>query len=159
MRALAPKWVTGLLSSTPNVKVVTAGVGKTGSKPMRLDGPRAVWRTSFTVISMISTTGYVNADEIAGLGLPVLFFAVLIIIGGTTGSTAGGMKFLRAAVLFKQAKRELARLSHPHGVLPLALGEQRLGRGEQIALAALCGRGGRCVLRHRVCLDRAERKR
>ncbi len=91
-----------------------------------LDGPRDLWHTGFTVISMISTTGYVNSDEIAGLGLPVLFFAVLIIIGGTTGSTAGGLKLMRLSILLKQALRELRRLSHPHGVVGFKFGRQRL---------------------------------
>ena len=43
----------------------------------------------------------------------------LMLIGGATGSTAGGMRLMRLIVFFKLAGRELSRLSYPHGVVPL----------------------------------------
>ena len=45
---------------------------------------------------------------------------------GATGSTTGGVRLMRIAVLFKQAQRELLRLSFPHGVRPLRLGKLRI---------------------------------
>ena len=47
---------------------------------------------------------------------------MLILIGGCTGSTAGGIKLMRMAILLKQGGGELYRLCYPHGVLRLRYG-------------------------------------
>jgi trk system potassium uptake protein len=70
----------------------------------------------FTAISMISTTGFIS-DSAAVFPLsPALLIMPLVLLGGTTGSTSGGIKMLRLHVLFMHSRREFSRLSHPHGV-------------------------------------------
>ena len=84
----------------------------------------------FMAVSALTTTGFGNGQPGAG-GLiapalaPILIIG-LVLVGGATGSTTGGMRLMRVAVLFKQAQRELLRLSHPHGVRPLRLGKIRV---------------------------------
>ena len=56
---------------------------------------------------------------------PILIIG-LVLVGGATGSTSGGIRLMRVAVLFKQAQRELLRLSHPHGIRLLRLGKVRV---------------------------------
>jgi trk system potassium uptake protein TrkH len=79
----------------------------------------------FTVVSMITSTGFVTADySIWPLFLP--FFLILIgFIGGCGGSTAGGMKVMRILILFKLINREFKRLLHPHGVFYIRLNEHK----------------------------------
>lgn len=93
----------------------------TGSAIVALD-----FETVFLVVSAVTTSGFVIPGvETWSLISPVLIIGVLL-AGGCTASTSGGMRLLRIAVLFKQARRELYRLNHPHGVLPLRLGDRRI---------------------------------
>ncbi len=81
----------------------------------------------FVIVSMLSTTGYVSTYDLSSLGYPVVLVAFLVMVGGATGSTAGGLKLLRIAVLIKQSIRELRRLTHLHVVVGVRFGRQRLG--------------------------------
>jgi trk system potassium uptake protein TrkH len=80
----------------------------------------------FTAISMISTTGFISDDAAIFPLSPALLIMPLILLGGTTGSTSGGIKMLRLQVLFMHSKREFARLSHPHGVTSTSYRGRRL---------------------------------
>ena len=78
----------------------------------------------FSTISMISTTGFVNQLVTPWPAmLPVLFLA-LVFIGGSSGSTAGGIKLMRLYMAIRQGRRELERLAHPHGVVRIHYGGQ-----------------------------------
>ncbi|MDP1709089.1 MAG: TrkH family potassium uptake protein [Gammaproteobacteria bacterium] len=75
----------------------------------------------FQVVSMVTTTGYVSADY--GAWPPVLgaLLMVLAFVGGSAGSTSGGIKVVRAVLLFKQTLCEIRRLMHPSALVPLKL--------------------------------------
>lgn len=78
----------------------------------------------FATLSMISTTGFVNQLVAPWPAmLPVLFLA-LVFIGGSSGSTAGGVKLMRLFMAVRQGRRELERLAHPHGVVRIHYGGQ-----------------------------------
>ena len=79
--------------------------------------------TSFQVVSLMSTTGFATADFLLWGYLPQALLLSLMVVGGSAGSTAGGVKCIRILLLFKQAKRELHRLIHPRGVIPLKIGK------------------------------------
>ncbi len=75
----------------------------------------------FQIVSIITTTGFVSADYTAwSTGLTMLFF-VLLFLGASAGSTAGGIKFIRHLVFFKNSFLEFKRLLHPRAVIPLKL--------------------------------------
>jgi trk/ktr system potassium uptake protein len=91
-----------------------------------LDGARhslagALRYASFTVASVITSTGF-GIDDFSGWPsmLPVLLIFISF-IGGCAGSTAGGMKVVRFIVLGKQVAIELERLVHPSQVMALKL--------------------------------------
>jgi trk system potassium uptake protein len=67
----------------------------------------------FTIASVMSTTGFstVNYASWSHGALAVIFLAMLI--GGNTGSTAGGIKIIRYVVIFKTLFSELKRVVHP----------------------------------------------
>lgn len=82
---------------------------------------RALRPAVFDVVSSLTTTGYAaggTTTDTLPVIVPVLLMG-LMLIGGATGSTAGGMRLLRLVVFFKLAGRELSRLSYPHGVVRL----------------------------------------
>ena len=71
---------------------------------------------AFQVASILTTTGYASADFNLWPGLSRTMIFILLFIGGCAGSTAGGLKISRVAILFKCARRELRRLLHPRSV-------------------------------------------
>jgi len=82
----------------------------------------------FSAASLLSTTGTTTTLLPEGSAFPAILVIGLVLVGGAAASTAGGVKLFRVAILFKQARRELARLVHPHGVLPLKIGQQVVGQ-------------------------------
>lgn len=82
------------------------------------DTARAV---AFQVASVISTTGFMSQDYLTWKPASQLVVLSLFLIGGCSGSTAGGIKVIRWSVLFKQLRNDILRLLHPHGVFTLRI--------------------------------------
>ncbi|MEN6641583.1 MAG: TrkH family potassium uptake protein [Armatimonadia bacterium] len=83
------------------------------------------WRlASFQVVSLVSTTGHVTLPlEHAFFGPAARqLFVFMLLLGGCAGSTAGGLKIVRAMVLNRSLRQEIRKLSHPEGAtLPVVL--------------------------------------
>ncbi|MEM9434128.1 MAG: potassium transporter TrkG [Pseudomonadota bacterium] len=84
-------------------------------------GIQALWGGIFTVLSFLSTTGFVSGDWAAArdwsaLPTPGLVLAGLAIMGGGVATTAGGVKLLRVYALYKHGVREMSRLVHPSSI-------------------------------------------
>ncbi len=100
---------------------------------------RALWGTTFTVLSFLTTTGFESADwaearDWSGLASPGLILAGLAVIGGGVATTAGGVKLLRVYALFRHGEREIERLVHPDSVGGGGTEARRLRRqGAQMA--------------------------
>jgi len=71
----------------------------------------------FTSSSIMTTTGFVTADFDQWPSFSKIILLVLMLIGGSAGSTAGGMKVVRIILLAKQSWNELQRDLHPKMVL------------------------------------------
>lgn len=73
----------------------------------------------FTSVSTITSTGFVASDYM--LWPPVLWMIVffLMLTGGASGSTAGGIKWVRLAIFAKSANAEIKRRIHPNAVIPV----------------------------------------
>jgi len=76
----------------------------------------------FQAVSIATTTGFTTENFALWPGaLPVLLvFASFI--GGSAGSTAGGIKVIRWLLIYKQGAREVVRLIHPNAEIPVKLG-------------------------------------
>ena len=82
---------------------------------------RAFWGSAFTVLSFLTTTGFISANwgeaqAWSGLGTPGLLFMGLAVIGGGVATTAGGVKLLRVFALYLNGLREMERLAHPSSI-------------------------------------------
>ncbi|HEX7358013.1 MAG TPA: TrkH family potassium uptake protein [Ignavibacteriaceae bacterium] len=75
----------------------------------------------FHVVSLVTTTGYVSSDYENWAVFSRMIFFVLLFIGGSAGSTGGGIKIVRHYLLFKNGLLELKRLIHPRAVIPVRL--------------------------------------
>ncbi len=80
---------------------------------------QSVRSSLFTVVSILTTTGFVTADYLQWAPvLTILVFAIFF-FGGSTGSTGGGIKIMRIVLLLKNSYYELRRMIHPHAVIPV----------------------------------------
>jgi trk system potassium uptake protein TrkH len=75
----------------------------------------------FQVASIITTTGYASADFDQWPSMTKLILFILMFIGGSAGSTSGGIKVSRIMLLAKSTMAELKRGIHPRAVSAVKL--------------------------------------
>jgi trk system potassium uptake protein TrkH len=80
----------------------------------------------FQVISVITCTGYATADFMKWPEYAWILVFFTFFLGGSTGSTSGGIKMARHLLLFKNVIRSFQRLLYPHAVLPVRLNNKVL---------------------------------
>ncbi len=73
----------------------------------------------FQIIAVITTTGFVSADFTAWTPFLTIFFFGLMFLGGSAGSTAGGIKIMRHLLIIKNGLLEFKRTLHPNAVIPV----------------------------------------
>ncbi len=76
----------------------------------------------FAAVSALTTTGFISDETIPWPPALLILFLGLMFVGGASGSTAGGVKLMRIMLALRHGRRELARLSHPHGVVRIHYG-------------------------------------
>ncbi|KTD23312.1 TrkH family potassium uptake protein [Legionella londiniensis] len=86
----------------------------------------AFTKSLFNVISLATTTGFISAPFNHWPSFTPILLTLLAIVGGCAASTSGGVKVLRALLLYKQSRREMTRLLHPHAIIPIKFGQQIL---------------------------------
>lgn len=88
----------------------------------KLGGPsETIKHGIFQVVSIATTSGFTTHDFSKWpLFVPAMLLAASI-IGGCTGSTAGGVKVVRVVLLFKQGRREILQLINPDAIIPIRL--------------------------------------
>jgi len=75
----------------------------------------------FQTVSIITTTGYVSADYTLWPPLAVMVIFILMFVGASAGSTAGGVKIVRHIILIKNAFLGFKRQLHPKAIIPVRL--------------------------------------
>lgn len=81
----------------------------------------------FQVVSIVTTTGFATSDYLAWT--PAGFWVIILLlmfVGGSSGSTGGGVKVVRIHILFRNSLMEFKRLIHPHAVLPVRYNKSAL---------------------------------
>jgi trk system potassium uptake protein TrkH len=87
-----------------------------------LDFPSALRYAVFNTISVATTLGFATTDYGQWPFFAGLWLLFLCSFATGAGSTGGGIKMMRAILLYKQVYRELRKLIHPNAVIPLRLG-------------------------------------
>lgn len=92
--------------------------------------------SSFNVASLISSTGFGNAqgtgtagDFVLWSATPLTVLLLLMVMGGMSGSTAGGTKVIRTRVLAAVSHRTVAVARQPRAVVPVKLGRDVVPEG------------------------------
>ncbi|MBT8282048.1 MAG: TrkH family potassium uptake protein [Muriicola sp.] len=78
----------------------------------------------FQVVAVITTTGFVTADFTAWTPFITVFFFGLMFIGGSAGSTAGGIKVMRHILIIKNGLLEFKRTLHPNAIIPVRFNQK-----------------------------------
>ena len=73
----------------------------------------------FQVVAVITTTGFVTADFTGWTPFLTVFFFGLMFLGGSAGSTAGGIKVMRHLLIIKNGVLEFKRTLHTNAVIPV----------------------------------------
>lgn len=73
----------------------------------------------FSIVSFMTSTGFGAADLDSWPAASALFLVFCAYLGGCSGSTAGGNKFVRDIITFKVIRREIRQLAHPRAILPI----------------------------------------
>jgi len=91
-----------------------------------IDVEFAFRKSMFQVVSLVTTTGFVS-DDYTQYGQGMLFVCfMLLFLGGSAGSTAGGIKFVRHLTFIKNSWLEFKRIVHPRAIVPLMINGDRV---------------------------------
>ena len=74
---------------------------------------------TFNIISILTGTGYVNAQFDNWGGFPLIIFLGLMFIGGCAGSTTCGIKIFRIQILYSFVSNQLKKIIYPKGIFVL----------------------------------------
>jgi len=116
--------------------LVLAALLYAGAAPtLRLGGTtagnveNAARQAAFQIGSLMNSTGFATSDfaQWDTASQTLLLFAMFI--GGSAGSTGGGIKVVRWMIVVKVTKRELDTAAHPDTVQPIRLGEYVVDEG------------------------------
>lgn len=88
--------------------------------PMVLGEGEAAFRHAlFQVLAIVTTTGFVSADYTLWTPFLTIFFFGMMFLGGSAGSTSGGIKVVRHLITIKNGFLEFKRALHPNAILPV----------------------------------------
>ena len=76
---------------------------------------------SFNTVSIATTTGFASTDYNAWPVFAPMWMLFLSSFVSCSGSTGGGIKMIRAIVLYKQVFHEMVRTVHPNAISPIKL--------------------------------------
>ncbi|QZA89186.1 TrkH family potassium uptake protein [Salinarchaeum sp. IM2453] len=76
-------------------------------------------QATFNVVSIITTTGYANADFAIWTPYATLFLFLGMFLGGMAGSTTCSIKSIRWLMVFKSLRRDIFTAIHPDAVRPV----------------------------------------
>ncbi len=82
--------------------------------------------SSFNVISILSGTGYVTDDFGLWGKFSLIFFLLLMFIGGCAGSTACGIKIFRLQMLLLFLKNQIKKIISPNSVIITKYNNQKI---------------------------------
>lgn len=86
----------------------------------------ATRQATFNVVSVISTTGFTSQDYGLWGDFPALLLLACMLVGGCTGSTAGGIKMFRLVILLRAVRAQIHRQIYPHIAYTVTYNKQPL---------------------------------
>lgn len=81
---------------------------------------------AFNTVSVVTTTGYAADDYGQWPFFAPIWLLFLACFATCSGSTGGGIKMIRAIVLYRQVYRDMVRMLHPSAIVPVKVAGQRV---------------------------------
>ncbi len=113
-------WFIGVFTLFVMIVLVAKNIdaGSIETHPQSLGSLESKFRHAlFQVVAVITTTGFVTADFTSWMPLLTLLFFGLMFVGGSAGSTSGGIKVVRHLLMIKSGILEFKRALHPNAIL------------------------------------------
>ncbi|MDN6626789.1 MAG: TrkH family potassium uptake protein [Pisciglobus halotolerans] len=89
----------------------------------------------FSVSSIITTTGFATADFGTWPLFSRLILLLLMFVGGSAGSTSGGLKVSRIVILFKTVVSEVKHVAQPNRIVSIRYDQKALSKSTKHAVA------------------------
>lgn len=96
--------------------------------------PGALMDALFNVVSVVTTTGYITVDFDEWNHTARTLMLAFMFVGGSAGSTVGGVKIFRWMMLSASIRAELRRLMHPSAVIIVRVGDRRFTDRDMLTL-------------------------
>src|SRR5574344_264603 len=90
----------------------------------------------FQVTSFITTTGFFSEDAGLWPHITWVVLAMCMFIGACSGSTSGGFKCIRGAMVLRIIKNEFLQILHPNAVLPMKIDGINVPNQKRVTLLA-----------------------
>lgn len=120
--------------------VLVSGLLITANLMYAVPGGAGFWENAkhafFQVASIITTTGYTTVDfnQWPEFSKTILF--ALIFVGGSAGSTAGGIKVIRLLVAGKLLRRETSHMLHSRALVPITVNGRVISNDTAVAIVS-----------------------
>ncbi|MEZ5001161.1 MAG: potassium transporter TrkG [Bacteroidales bacterium] len=101
---------------------------------MHLPAEKAFRDGFFQVISIITSTGFATADYLLWPGFATTIMFALLFVGGSTGSTSGGIKMARHLLVLKNIKSTLHKTFSPNLVSVIKLNGQEIPMNRNVTI-------------------------
>lgn len=88
----------------------------------------AIRHALFQVVSVVTTTGFVSADFTMWSFFATGIFFALFFVGGSAGSTSGGIKIVRHIVMLKNSFLEFKKTLHPNAIIPVRYNDKAVSQ-------------------------------
>ena len=90
----------------------------------------------FQVVSLQTTTGFISADYMTWVPVLWTLMCIIMFFGACAGSTSGGIKCIRIAIMSRVSRNEFKRIIHPNAVLPVRINRQVISSTTKSAILA-----------------------
>ena len=107
------RWFLGIAIAT--ILALTGWLSTQGGE----DFEHALRLASFNAISVMTGTGYSSTDFNLWGAFVLPLFTLIMLVGGCTGATTGGIKVFRIHVLYTTARVQMLKLIQPHGIFTM----------------------------------------
>ncbi|MGI5977168.1 MAG: TrkH family potassium uptake protein [Candidatus Limivicinus sp.] len=123
------RWYVGIVSAS--VLAIALGIAHTCK-----NFGEALRYSYFNVATVISTTGFCNVDFNEWPSFCKCILMLLMMTGACAGSTGGGLKISRVAMLLKTGAREVKHILRPRSVVRVQFDGERVDTGTLRAVTA-----------------------
>ncbi len=87
---------------------------------------------AFQTVSIITCTGFATDDYLQWPVYAWYLIFLAMFLGGSTGSTAGGIKMVRHLIFWRSLRAYFRRVMHPHGYVVVRLNDKTLSIENQV---------------------------